>query len=210
MKNSTGTFAAMRMRGLAATLPLAAFALAFAPTVFADIVAGDGEMAAISVATGTQTESGPVMLSQQSDGIQKTGEGEYILPLSSFAMRDGVLIAVREGKTTIADTGAEGVSVAAPECLQNAALWLDAGQNTVVENGVVTKWLDVREGATDNNAYYCAGGGVSPDVVTEGGKTFVDFGAFSASGKWLSLQNTSRESMRSFATRYLRLATFVS
>ena len=194
MKNSTGTFAAMRMRGLAATLPLAAFALAFAPTVFADIVAGDGEMAAISVATGTQTESGPVMLSQQSDGIQKTGEGEYILPLSSFAMRDGVLIAVREGKTTIADTGAEGVSVAAPECLQNAALWLDAGQNTVVENGVVTKWLDVREGATDNNAYYCAGGGSSPGTASDGGKTWIDFGGY-GSGKWLSLQTASRSAL---------------
>lgn len=194
MKNSTGTFAAMRMRGLAAMLPLAAFALAFAPTVFADIVAGDGEMAAISVATGTQTESGPVMLSQQSDGIQKTGEGEYILPLSSFAMRDGVSIAVREGKTTIADTGAEGVSVAAPACLQNAALWLDAGQNTVVENGVVTKWLDVREGATDNNAYYCAGGGSSPGTASDGGKTWIDFGGY-GSGKWLSLQTAARSAL---------------
>ena len=195
MKNSTGTLAAMRMRGLAATLPLAAFALAFAPTVFADIVAGDGEMAAISVATGTQTESGPVMLSQQSDGLEKTGGGEYVLPISSFAQQDAVEVAVREGAFTLSDTGATAVAVPAPACLtQKAALWLDAAQNTIIENDLVTKWLDVREGATDNGAYYCAGGGVSPATATSDGKTWVDFGGY-GSGKWLSLQNASRSSL---------------
>ena len=161
----------------------------------AGVVAGEGEVQVVSVAeAATLTESGPVMLSPTSDGIQKTGGGEYVLPLSAFAMRDTAGIAVREGTLTIADSGASGASVAAPQCLRDAALWLDAAQNTVVEDGVVTKWLDVREGATDNNAYFCAQSNAmesNPSVVTSGGMPWMDFGG-AGSGKHFTLAKTDR------------------
>ena len=168
---------------------------ALTSVLFAEKVAPYGESVGVDVAAGSSaTETGPVMVDPSSRGIEKTGGGTYVLPLSAMASRDGFKAQVREGKLTLADTGAEGVSVAAPECLQNAALWLDAGQNTVVEDGVVTKWLDVREGATDNNAYYCAGGGSSPGTASDGGKTWINFGGY-GSGKWLSLQNAARSAL---------------
>lgn len=162
----------------------------------AGVVAGEGEVQVVSVAeAATLTESGPVMLSPTSDGIQKTGGGEYALPVSAFAQQDAAEVAVREGTFTLSDTGAAAVAVPAPACLQKAALWLDAAQGVVSENGAVSKWLDVREGATDNGAYYCAGGGVSPATATSDGKTWIDFGG-AGSGKWLSLLNTSRSELK--------------
>lgn len=174
---------------------------ALTSVLFAEKVAPYGESVVVDVAAGSSaTETGPVMVDPSSRGIEKTGGGTYVLPLSAMASRDGFKAQVREGKLTLADTGAEGVSVAAPECLQNAALWLDAGQNTVVEDGVVTKWLDVREGATDNNAYYCAGGGSSPGTASDGGKTWIDFGGAN-SGKYFELLNANRTTL-SLSTVY--------
>ncbi len=172
-------------------------ALAFiAPTLCADIVAPEAGVAVVNVAAGsTQTESGPVMLGPKSDGLEKTGGGEYVLPISAFAQQDAAEVAVREGTFTLSDTGASAVAVPAPACLQKAALWLDAAQGVVLDNGAVSKWLDVREGATDNGAYYCAGGGVSPATATSDGKTWIDFGG-AGSGKWLSLQNASRSALK--------------
>ena len=169
---------------------------ALAPTLFAEKAAPYGESVVVDVAAGSSaTETGLVMVDPSSKGIEKTGGGTYTLPLSAIVSRDGFKAQVREGTLTLADTGAEGVSVAAPECLQDAALWLDAGQNTIIENDVVTKWLDVREGATDNNVYYCAGGGSSPETASDGGKTWIDFGAYGSSGKFFVLQNTARSAM---------------
>ena len=175
--------------------PIALALVILGPPLRADVIAPDGGVASVSVADGTtQTETGPVMLDPKSDGIQKTGGGEYMLPISAFAQQDAAEVAVREGTFTLSDTGAAAVAVPAPTCLLKAALWLDAAQGVVLDNGSVTKWLDVREGATDNGSYYCAGGGVSPATATSGGKTWVDFGGY-GSGKWLSLQNASRSSL---------------
>ena len=173
---------------------------ALTSALFADVVAPDGEAVVVDVAAGSSvTETGPVMADPSSKGIEKTGGSTYTLPLSAIASRDGFKAQVREGTLTLADTGAEGVSVAAPECLQNAALWLDAGQNTIIENDVVTKWLDVREGE-NGTSYYSAGDHpttpASPSTSTEGGKTWVDFGACGSSGKFFVLQNTARAAMK--------------
>ena len=183
----------MKLHTFATALAVSPLALSFS---HGEAVAPDSGIAEVRVAEGAiQTEAGPVTLSPTSDGIQKTGSGEYVLPISAFAQQDAAEVTVREGTFTLSDTGAAAVAVPAPACLQKAALWLDAAQGVVSENGAVSKWLDVREGATDNGAYYCAGGGVSPATATSDGKTWIDFGG-AGSGKWLSLQNTSRSALK--------------
>lgn len=197
--NSERGLAALRCASVWAAC--AGIALGLIGEAWAETTAADASLATIAVAEGvTQTEQGPVMLDPKSDGIQKTGGGEYVLPISAFAQQDAAKVAVREGTFTLSDTGAAAVAVPAPACLQKAALWLDAAQGVVLDNGAVSKWLDVREGATDNGAYYCAGGGVSPATATSDDKTWIDFGGY-GSGKWLSLQNASRSSL-SLSTVY--------
>ncbi len=126
---------------------MAAMAVAIMVQAYAGPVkAGLNETGHAHVGSGTVTQTDPVILG---DGAKfyKSGAGELVLPMANVnGQRDYSLTALGGKMTLVAGEDATVDVAAPPAILRNAAFWVNTDSVVVTnEEGLVSKWLDVRE-----------------------------------------------------------------
>lgn len=105
--------------------------------------AGPFEQTAISVAEGqSETETGPIRHDSLASGFAKDGAGAYTLPLGTVVQTTPLELSVHQGKVKLVDNGT-AATVTAPDCLQNAKVWLDAN-DLAGDGSAIQTWTDHR------------------------------------------------------------------
>ncbi len=110
----------------------------------------DRETNVVVAANVSDTFSGVMRIPSGAEGIVKTGEGEWTLPVGGVWSRDASLpVVVHEGTVTLTDGGAiPAASGVPPAAMSKAAVWLEAGTNTEEwsqDSSRIAGWYDVRE-----------------------------------------------------------------
>lgn len=110
---------------------------------------GFAERAVVDVPQGVSNQADVVRVAHRGV-LDKTGSGDWTLPLAFFQSLGETEIDVRSGSLTLAALDAAPPMAEPTGVMGNAALWMDATRNVVVSNGAdgvayATTWKDVRE-----------------------------------------------------------------
>lgn len=161
-----------------------------------DIYVGTGETVRREIDSDAE-QSGKVVISPRGT-LLKTGGGVWTLPTSKITQGWGANIAVGQGTMRIRQNAASatGGSVAAPQVLQNAAVWFDARKaDSFVhdDSGRIVDWLDCRETGNASDGYALVRAHtdssfstLAPELKEKGGTTGLYFQGF-GSGCWMNL-----------------------
>ena len=87
----------------------------------------------------------------------KTGAGELVLPMANVNRQRDYSLTALDGKLTL--VAGEDATVDAsqpPAVLSKAAFWVNTDSVVADENGLVTKWCDVRETSPVSPQYWYA------------------------------------------------------
>ena len=142
---------------VSAMMGVAAMSVAMISQAHADAVkVGLHETGGVHVESGTVTQSDPVVLGDKAK-FYKTGAGELVLPLANVNRQRDYSLAALDGKMTISAGDDSTVDVSQPPAvLSRAAFWVNVDSAVTDENGLVTKWCDVRETTPESPKCYYA------------------------------------------------------
>lgn len=108
------------------------------------LTVGEFDYETVHVPEGEVLASSSRVWFEKGGRLDKTGSGEWQIPLEALTRNGEVDVGVRNGTLTL--TGASVPDPVQPLALmQTAALWLDASQNVKTESGSYVDWCDVRE-----------------------------------------------------------------
>ena len=189
--------------GLGRSAVTFAAALTCCATAFAaDIVVGGGDRVNVEVGADSSLRQDGAVWVQPGGVLDKTGKGDWTLPLGTIVSPCDTVINVRDGSVTVpADEGDAPAPETPAGTLAKAALWLDPSVKCDLDadgKGVL-RLLDVRETATAVPYNYLRAVSMTNNVEAfpqiEGagqGLKCVNFGAY-RSGKWARLTSPESE-----------------
>ena len=168
----------------------------------ADIVVGGGDRMNVDVEADSSVQQEGAVWVQPGGVLDKTGKGNWTLPLGTIVSPCDTVINVRDGSVTIPAEEGDAPALATPtETLNKAALWLDPTVKCVLDadGKSVLRLLDVRETATAVPYNYLRAVSMTnyvqafPQIEGAGsGLKCVNFGAY-RSGKWMRLTNADND-----------------
>ena len=192
----------------------------------ADLVVDNHERVSVVATNGDVSVDG-IFSASKAVAAEKTGASALTLAANAVQTREPVPVRVLEGTLNLVPGTNPGI--AEPDCLQRAALWLDAsrGSTLVQPDGAtgdeVARWYDVRETFADgqwSTNYYCAEAKksfvtneVSPGVwekvirypvkktALTNGMDYVDFNG-RYSGSWMRILSKARADINSISIVY--------
>ena len=188
----------MNLNALCRAVACAAASFFSATVMSADIIVGDGERTNVHVESDSVLQQNGAVWVQPGGVLDKTGKGDWTLPLGLIVTPSDTTINVRDGSVTIPAVEGEAPTVETPTAtLNKAALWIDPSVKCDLDadGKSVLRLPDVRETATSVPYNYLRAVSMTnfvqkfPQIEGAGqGLKCVNFGAYK-SGKWMRLTN---------------------
>ena len=116
----------MNLNALCRAVACAAASLFSATVMSADIIVGDGERTNVHVESDSVLQQNGAVWVQPGGVLDKTGKGDWTLPLGLIVTPSDTTINVRDGSVTIPAVEGDAPMVETPTAtLNKAALWID-------------------------------------------------------------------------------------
>lgn len=188
----------MNLNSRCLAVACAAASFVSATVTAADTIVGGDERRNVHVESGSVLEQEGAVWVQPGGVLDKTGKGDWTLPLGLIVTPSDTTINVRDGSVTIPAVEGDAPTVEMPTAtLDKAALWIDPSVKCDLDadGKSVLRLPDVRETATSVPYNYLRAVSMTnfvqsfPQIEGAGqGLKCVNFGAIK-SGKWMRLTN---------------------
>ena len=188
----------MNLNSRCLAVACAAASFVSATVTATDTIVGGDERRNVHVESGSVLEQEGAVWVQPGGVLDKTGKGDWTLPLGLIVTPSDTTINVRDGSVTIPAVEGDAPTVETPTAtLNKAALWIDPSVKCDLDadGKSVLRLPDVRETATSVPYNYLRAVSMTnfvqkfPQIEGAGqGLKCVNFGAYK-SGKWMRLTN---------------------